>query len=118
VQEYLDQIQTFELKSGTRPRLLRLRSQPRSEPERLLKLATAARDDGDLARAERTLVALVTLLDGREEYAAVERAAEELLAELRTERTGDAAHDSFLNESLKRAEALAADGQRAEARDI
>src|SRR5690606_2979264 len=99
IQPYLDRIEIYELKRGSRPTVLRRQASPRNEPERLLRLAASYRDSGDVARAEHTLAALLTLLGDDEKHATVAHAAGEMLTELRAQRSEHAAHDEFLRDS-------------------
>ena len=82
----------------------------RSEAERLLHVALHAREIGDLAQAERMLVALRTLLGENEEDSKTHEFAGRLLDEVRQARERPKGEIASSNRSLARADRLAEEG--------
>lgn len=120
VAPYLDQIERYELKRSLRNPSLRRAGKltsATSEPERILNLARSYFESGDVARAERTLLALKRLVESDPKFETVCRLADSLLGELNSG-ISPADRDSFRKESLLRAEALDNEGKKGEARGI
>jgi hypothetical protein len=91
------------------------RREPRTELERVVGLARHQHDDGDVAGAERTLLAFAALLpDESPERARVDK----LVAELRARIEEHPRDLSFVAEALDRADKLLAAGKGAAARAI
>jgi serine/threonine protein kinase len=91
------------------------RREPRTELERVVGLARHQHDDGDVAGAERTLLAFAALLPEQ----SPERArVDKLVAELRARIEEHPRDLSFVVEALDRADKLLAAGKGAEARTI
>jgi serine/threonine-protein kinase len=91
------------------------RREPRSEVDRVINLAHHQHDDGDAAAAERTLAAFTLLLpEGSPERERIEK----LLGELRARVVEHPRNLSFVTEALDRADKLASEGKREEARAI
>jgi serine/threonine protein kinase len=91
------------------------RREPRTELERVVGLARHQHDDGDVAGAERTLLAFAALLpDQSPERARVDK----LVAELRARIEEHPRDLSFVAEALDRADKLLAAGKGAAARVI
>ncbi|MBI1310538.1 protein kinase [bacterium] len=81
-----------------------------SDVDRFLRMARTLSRSGDLARAERLLVALDAVLADDPQRGEEAREVALRLRELRAERAGDAHALPLLQDSLKRAAALASDG--------
>ncbi|MHC4876038.1 MAG: serine/threonine protein kinase [Planctomycetota bacterium] len=89
-----------------------------SEVDRFLRIARSLTRSGDLARAERLLVALNTVLAddptrGEEAYEVAHR-----LRELREQRSGQANTTQLLTDALKRVDQMARDGDVAAAKEL
>jgi len=116
----LSKIELYELtRRGRGAR--RKAADAKSEGERLLQLALAYRQMGDLRRAERVLAALRPILAGDPERAQVYDMTGELLNEIRAQLDAAVDRDRMLAAALERAEAHAAENtaeSRAAARDI
>jgi serine/threonine-protein kinase len=118
VDPLLKKIELYELTRWARGARSSKKSAPRSEGERLLQLALHYRQIGDLARAERTLVALHALLSGDERQAKLDELAAKLLDEVRGQLAGADDRDSLLQGSLDRAAVKFEAGDVPAARDI
>ena len=123
VKPYLRQIELYELTRSTRGGKRAKAGETQTESERLLHLALHFKEIGDVPRAERTLVALQTLLEGNEDEARIHDFAGLLLEDLRQLREKDDGRNRFLRSNLERATRLAKEGQEdpakaAEAREI
>jgi serine/threonine-protein kinase len=118
VAPYLKRIELYDLTRGGRSARRGKGAVAESEPLRLLQRAQRYRDEGDSARAERTLRALRALLTGNEGEARTYEFAGQLLEELQQERGDTRIRDQFLADALGRADRLSADGRTAEAREI
>jgi serine/threonine-protein kinase len=94
------------------------RETAKSEAERLLQLGLHYRQIGDLARAERTLAALHTLLAGDESQAKLDELATRALEDVRGQLARGDDRDSLIRGALERAAGNAADGDMAQAREI
>ncbi len=115
VAPYLTKIETYEL-TRTRPQLKPpAKDAPKSEPERLLKLAVHCQQIGDTGRATQILTALREILAGDAEHVKVYDAAGQVLEELRDPQRDANRRDPFLDATLDRADKLAASGQKEEA---
>lgn len=122
LEPYLRRIHLDELKAGlsgkTGKRGLMKKLKSSTEIERLLALARHQEDNADYAGAERTLSALVAILEGNSQYDAERKLADELLQELRDRRSDQHPDRTFLDDALARADALAAAGKSEEATKI
>jgi hypothetical protein len=118
VAPYLQRIELYELTRGGRSARRGKGGSAESEPLRLLQRAQRYRDDGDFARAERTLRALRALLTGNAGETRTYEFAGKLLEELQQERGDTSVRDQFLADALDRADQLSTDGRTAEAREI
>ncbi|MGH7201994.1 MAG: protein kinase domain-containing protein, partial [Planctomycetaceae bacterium] len=110
---YLEQIEQYERNRRTRRQV-----SPRSEPERLLRLARAHEEAGEFARAESVLTALVVLLEDNAEFAALREIAEQDLQIVRAQRADAAEAFRLVEQNLERADRLAEEGQDRQARAI
>lgn len=114
---FLRQIELYELTRAPRGGKLAAKK-AESEPERLLQLAAQYQRLGDLARAERILSGLKTLLAGDEAQRKLYEQAVQLLDEIAKQRgTGDD-KESFAEQAAARAELLLKEGKREEARAL
>ncbi|MGQ0634265.1 MAG: serine/threonine-protein kinase [Planctomycetaceae bacterium] len=118
VAPYLQQIELYELTRPSRGARRGKGGNADSEPERFLQLAQHYREIGDVARAERILVALQAFLSASDEHAKVRDLASRLLDELRTQQPEANSRHELLQQALARAKRLAAEGKSDEARAI
>lgn len=114
---YLEQIELYELKSTFTRKTIRKAGVARNEIERWLKLAQHYQSIGDDSRSEAILSSLLVLLD-EEEYAVQKQLVEELLSDLRAQRTQESDRYELAHTSLAQAAALADAGKTTEAVEI
>lgn len=118
VTPYIEKIELYELTRSARVGTRGRASLPATEAQRVLQLAQHYRSTGDFSRAERTLVALRSLLEGQEEDVRAYNQAGLLLEEVQKDQGALTDRSRLLNESLDRADALAGEGKRTEAQAI
>lgn len=119
VEPLLEKIALYEFKTGSEPKLqLRKLSVPESEPERFLQLTRHFLRMGDVARAQRTLTALISLLQEQPEYAELRRKSKSWLKELQEKQADKTQRYALVRKSMQRADQLAADGKWNETREL
>jgi serine/threonine-protein kinase len=119
LEPYLEWIRLEEQKESfsgkRRGRGSRRRPDPSTEIERILRRAQHDQDDGDVTEAERTLVALESLLAGDPQHATERKLVEGYLSDLRARHGDQSADRKFVDAALDRAEKGFADGKKDEA---
>jgi serine/threonine-protein kinase len=121
VAPFLDQIALYDLEQdvlGPGPRSRKADRAPQSEAERFLQRAMQQRRLGDFAGSEQTLEALIAVLGDDSDEARSRALAEKLLADVRGSRPPHTEQYALLSAALQRADALYAEGKKAEARTI
>lgn len=118
VEPLLNKIELYEIARPVRGSRVSKSEAPRSEGHRLLQLALHYRQIGDLARAERTLVALHAFLEGDEKQVKLYEMSSRLLAEVREQRSKGEDATSLLTTALARAKTLADEGKIDGAQEI
>jgi hypothetical protein len=105
VEPYMQRIRIYELKKRFLPKRIAGKAiRPKSEAERILVRGLSLRELGDLARAETTLEALLNLTANQEDSKNIHELAQQILKEIRSERTGESGSNQWLASLLKRAE--------------
>ena len=117
LQPLLEKIELYELKRSARG-AHGLTADPKSEPERLLQLAAHYRQIGDLARAERMLASLESILADDPHREHLRELTTQLRAETRKQMTAGEDRDQLLRDALARAKTRADEGSADDARQI
>lgn len=115
VEPYLRRIENYEAASDFWGRG---RGIPRTEFQRFLSRAKQYYQGGEFIQAEQTLEALGALLVGQEEHQALYEQTQQLLVELRSQRTDNGERYKLLGASMDRAKSLVEQGEHDEARRI
>ncbi len=116
----ISEIDVYEIKQdfGIGRKHLRRNPAGYEEPRRFLHLAQVSFEQGDVATAEKTLEALLPLLDSSEEHEKLRLVTNDLLTQLRKLTSEKEDLKTFLKNSLDRARKLSSEGKRSQARDI
>ncbi|MGE3315214.1 MAG: serine/threonine protein kinase [Planctomycetaceae bacterium] len=116
IDPHLDKIEMYELKKAFYAGSKRKgrRSVPPNETLRWLNLARSYYESGDIARAERTLRTLGTLVSGDEQFGHIETLADELIGELNQQHRQSNSGD-LLKKAMERAETFQTNKEREKA---
>lgn len=119
VEPYLQKIEVYQIESTILPSRRRDRiDPPASEPERLLRLARAQLDAGDVPAAKMTFESLRILLEGNGQYEVLKTIVNNQIEALEREQVSRAERDAFIQTSFERAEKFQSEGKLENARQI